>query len=161
MPISPYMSSLRERIGHDLVLVPAAVVTLFDDAGRLLLARETKTSRWMTIGGALDPGETPGQAAVRECLEETGLVVATTRLLGVFGGVEFTFTYSNGDVVSYVVTAFEVRRIGGELQPDGVEVSELRFVSREEFPSLEMSRASWIVISRAFERRAEPYFDPA
>ena len=133
MPISPYMSSLRERVGHDLIQVPAAVAILFDDAGRMLLARESETSRWMTIGGAVDPGETPAQAAVRECLEETGLVVATTRLMGVFGGAEFTFAYANGDAVSTVVTAFEVRRVSGNPRPDGVEAAELRFVGREEF----------------------------
>lgn len=30
-------------------------------------------SRWNVIGGALEPGETPEGAVVRECLEEVGL----------------------------------------------------------------------------------------
>jgi 8-oxo-dGTP pyrophosphatase MutT (NUDIX family) len=31
---------------------------------------------WFTVGGGLDPGETPAQGAVRELFEETGLRVA-------------------------------------------------------------------------------------
>jgi 8-oxo-dGTP pyrophosphatase MutT (NUDIX family) len=36
--------------------------------------------RWGTIGGALDPGETHAQAAVREMREETGLLVDASTL---------------------------------------------------------------------------------
>ena len=40
--------------------------------------------RWGTIGGALDPGETHEQAAVRELYEETGLVVDPRALTPAF-----------------------------------------------------------------------------
>ena len=127
----------------------------------MLLARNRETNQWMTIGGAVDPGETPAQAAVRECLEETGLTVETIRLVGVFGGPDFIFTYANGDQVAPVVTMFEVGLLGGSLRPDGIEVAELRYVSGEEAAKLDMSLASRTLIARAFERRTEPYFDPA
>lgn len=38
-----------------------------------LMAHATRTTRWDLPKGKLDPGETPMQAALRECLEETGL----------------------------------------------------------------------------------------
>jgi 8-oxo-dGTP pyrophosphatase MutT (NUDIX family) len=47
-----------------------------DGEGRLLLVRRADDGCWAMPGGWVDPGETPAQAAVRETLEETGLVVA-------------------------------------------------------------------------------------
>jgi 8-oxo-dGTP pyrophosphatase MutT (NUDIX family) len=47
-------------------------------AGRrgVVLHRHRRLHRWMQPGGHIEPGEMPDQAAVRECLEETGLMVA-------------------------------------------------------------------------------------
>jgi len=41
--------------------------------GRGLLTRGE--CRWLTIGGGLEPGETPAEAAVREMREEVGITV--------------------------------------------------------------------------------------
>ena len=56
----------------------AARVVLLDEHDRLLLFRGCDPARperafWFTVGGGLDPGETPEQCAVREVAEETGL----------------------------------------------------------------------------------------
>lgn len=66
-----------------------AVALIRDDAGRVLLVRQTYHRagiRWGVPGGWLDHGETPRQAAVREAFEETGLRVTTGRILAVDGG---------------------------------------------------------------------------
>ena len=42
----------------------------------VVLHRHRRLHRWMQPGGHIEPGETPDRAAVRECLEETGLTVA-------------------------------------------------------------------------------------
>jgi len=49
----------------------------------LLLIREDKEGRrdrWLMVGGALEPGEPPEQAARREALEEVGLRLSELRL---------------------------------------------------------------------------------
>jgi 8-oxo-dGTP diphosphatase len=56
-----------------------------DGSGRLLLilrGHEPGQGLWSIPGGRIEPGETDGQAVVREVLEETGLVVTCGRLLG-------------------------------------------------------------------------------
>ena len=58
---------------------------------------------------------------VREVWEETGLHVAPTRILGLYGGPECHVRYRNGDEVSYLMVVFEARVIGGHPRPDGVE----------------------------------------
>lgn len=75
MAISDYLGRLRERIGHDLVLLPAVTVLIWDDDGRLLLMREAQTGLWQTVGRMVDPDETPSDAALREAEEETGLTI--------------------------------------------------------------------------------------
>jgi 8-oxo-dGTP pyrophosphatase MutT (NUDIX family) len=57
-------------------------VLLFDESGRALLFLQYGKShdvppRWMTPGGGVDPGESHDTAAIRELLEETGLVLGT------------------------------------------------------------------------------------
>lgn len=62
----------------DPVRREAARVVLLDDRDRLLLFRGCDPDRpaatfWFTVGGGIEPGETPEQCARREAAEETGL----------------------------------------------------------------------------------------
>jgi 8-oxo-dGTP pyrophosphatase MutT (NUDIX family) len=160
MPSSPYVLALRDKIGHELLMLQSVSVMLFDE-GRLMLAQHRDTGLWVTIGGAIEPDETPADAAVRECWEETGLLVEPTEVLGVFGGPEFRILYPNRDVSSYTVTVFGVRRIEGEARPDGMEIVALRLVSRDEAAALPMSVGTRVMVARAFERALKPFFAPA
>ena len=139
MELSPYLQNIRSRVGHDLVLLPAVSVHVVDDLGRLLLVRQSDSGRWGTVGGAIEPGESPSQAGVREALEETGLVVRLERLVAALGGPDFYVTYSNGDEVSYISIVYEASVEGGRLQPDGQEVLEARWFTSEELTSLDLN----------------------
>jgi 8-oxo-dGTP pyrophosphatase MutT (NUDIX family) len=160
MPTPSYVHTVRSKIGHDLLMLQSVSVMLFDD-GRLMMAQHRDTGLWVTIGGAIEPDEAPADAAVRECWEETGLLIEPTEVLGVFGGPEFRILYPNGDVASYTVTVFEVRRVDGDPRPDGLEVAALRFVSRDEAAALPMSAGTRVMVARAFERTSIPFFAPA
>jgi len=160
MPSSPYVLALRDKIGHELLMLQSVSVMLFDE-GRLMLAQHRDTGLWVTVGGAIEPDETPADAVVRECWEETGMLVEPIQLLGVFGGPEFRIHYPNNDVASYTVAVFEARRIEGKARPDGVEVTALRFVSRDEAAALPMSVGTRVMVARAFEPGPKPFFAPA
>jgi 8-oxo-dGTP pyrophosphatase MutT (NUDIX family) len=139
MPISDYLRRVREKVGHELLLMPAVTALVFDEAGRLLLQHHGDTGRWVTPGGSVDPDESPSDAVVRELWEETGLVVEPVALAGVFGGRDYRVHYRNGDVVSYVMIAIECRVTGGALAPDGEESLELRWVSAGELLALPLA----------------------
>ena len=59
---------------------------VFDARGASCSCAHVEGDEWTTPGGMIEPEETPADAAVREAWEETGLVVALTRIVGVFGG---------------------------------------------------------------------------
>ncbi|QSB05804.1 NUDIX hydrolase [Natronoglycomyces albus] len=62
---------------------PSARIILANRRDEILLFNENhpvKGPLWFTVGGRLEPDETPMRAAVRELKEETGLVVAPDRL---------------------------------------------------------------------------------
>jgi 8-oxo-dGTP pyrophosphatase MutT (NUDIX family) len=157
--ISPYLKRLRERVGRDLVQLPSVAVMTFDDRGRLLLVRSRDTGEWQTVGGAIDPDESPADAAVREAFEETGLEVDLVRVTGVYGGPLFRLTYPNGDVCSYTAIVFEARVVGGSARPDGEETTETGWFAQAEAAGLAMAPHTRLLVAEAFRRDPAARFD--
>lgn len=161
MAMSHYLMALRAKVGHDLLTLAAAAVVILDEQNRLILAEDADTGLWTLPGGTIDPDEHPADAAVRECWEETGLLVKPIKLIGVFGGPEFRVKYPNGDVAYCTSLAFEARVVGGSHRPDGVEVLDFRYFTKAEFDHLSVTVPSRIIAAQAFNREAPPYFAPA
>jgi 8-oxo-dGTP pyrophosphatase MutT (NUDIX family) len=57
-----------------------------DEVGRVLLVLHKRLLRWLPVGGEIEAGETPLQAAERELFEETGLVGRFTPTNGAVEG---------------------------------------------------------------------------
>lgn len=135
MPMSPYYRALRARVGTELLLIPAVAAVVRDDEGRVLIQR-SQHGVWSLPAGAIEPGESPAQAVAREVYEETGLNVRAERVLGVFGGPKYRWTYPNGDRVEGLVTVFECVRVSGELIESNDETAFLRWFTLAELPEL-------------------------
>jgi 8-oxo-dGTP diphosphatase len=91
----------------------AAAVTVDDD--RVLLVRRSETERflpsvWGVPCGKVDPGETTGQAALRELREETGLAGSIIRYLG----ESVFFSVLRGRPTRNVQSNYLVRIDGGQ-----------------------------------------------
>ncbi len=136
MAISAYLQGLRSHVGHGLLLVPGVAAVICDRQGSVLLQRRSDDGRWSLPAGAIDPGEAPAQAVIREVWEETGLAVRPEAVLGVFGGADCRVRYPNGDQVEYTVVLFGCGVVGGELVPRDDETTELRYFPPAEMPSL-------------------------
>ena len=150
MVISPHVRYLRDKVGHDLLLLPSTSVLPRDGAGRILLVRLIDSGNWATIGGAVEPGESPRDGAVREAAEEAGVTVELGAILGVFGGPEYRVTYPNGDESAYVVTVFDASVVDGVPRPDEDETSEVGWFRPDELPLDEMGE-----LTRALVRDLE------
>lgn len=70
--------------------------------GAILMVRHQTPDRvyWTLPGGAVEPGEAPADAAVREMREETGLSTRTVRLL-------FESTYAYGPESTFLMEWIE------------------------------------------------------
>ena len=141
MGMSDYVRGLREKIGHDFLLMPSVAAILRDREGRILLVQSVE-GRWQLPGGAVDPDETPEDALRRECLEEANAVVRPARLLATVGGPQHRHTYANGDEIGFVISLYEAELLGGELRPDHDEIQALRWFAPEELDGLEMTEAT-------------------
>src|SRR5262245_9937365 len=127
MPISDHLKKVRDKVGHDLLVLPSAAVAVQDPYGKVLFGLHSDKRIWVVPGGLIEPGELPADAAVRETWEETGLIVEVTGILGVYGGPDLIIHYANGDVASYVGTIFRGQVVGGELRPDQYEILDVRY----------------------------------
>jgi 8-oxo-dGTP pyrophosphatase MutT (NUDIX family) len=135
MGISPFYRALRDRVGTSLLLVPAVAALIRDRGGRLLL-QQLHDGSWSLPAGAIEPGEAPSVAVVREVLEETGLRVRAAKIAAVVGGSSCRVQYENGDEVEYVVTVFECEVIGGSLIDSNDETRKLAYFPLDEMPRL-------------------------
>ncbi len=137
--MSPFLASLREKIGNDLLMLPSVSGFVFDDEGRLLLARHGDVGLWAAPGGGIDPDERPETAVARELREELGVEIEVRGLIGVYGGPEFRTRYPNGHQVAYVIAAYGCALApgSGEPRPDGDEINDYRWVSESELPGYE------------------------
>lgn len=139
MGISPYLRRLRQIVGHELLVVPSVGVLVWDEEDRLLLVRNAETGLWQTIGGSLEPDESPQAAAIREATEEAGIAISIAAIRAVLGGPEFRLTYPNGDLVSYVSTIFDARVVEGDARPDMDETDGVGWFPAGELASLPVS----------------------
>ena len=83
----------------------AGAIFLAQDTGRLLLTRRShrvlQPGTWGTVGGALDHGEGPAEAVIRETREELGVQVQheDLHLCYVFRDARTQFVYHNYTVL--------------------------------------------------------------
>src|SRR5271170_7179332 len=122
----------REYPESPLVGVGAVIVDLREKDHRVLFVRRGQPpllGEWSLPGGVLECGETLREAVVREAREETGLVVETGEMLGVY---ERVIRNDEGRVrYHYVLLDFLCRPIGGNLQA-GSDAAEVRWCTRDE-----------------------------
>ncbi|MEU9032798.1 NUDIX domain-containing protein [Streptomyces sp. NPDC048383] len=97
-------------------LVPAASTIVVDSAGRVLLQRRTDNGMWALPGGKMELGESIGECAARETLEETGIVVEITGIVGTYTNPGHVFAYDDGEVRQEFSICLLARPVSGTLR---------------------------------------------
>ena len=155
MGMSDYYKKLREKISNDLIFMPSVAGVVRNDLGEVLLQNKGNHEKWSLTAGAIELGEAPAEAVVREVWEETGLYVLPEKLLGVFGGKDFRYQYPNGDQVEYNVFMFDCVFQSGELNPIDNETTELQYFSPNNMPELALPYPKEIFLHK---ENSELYF---
>ncbi len=147
-----------ERVGRQAKLRPCASAIIFDSARqKVLLTRRTDNGRWCLPGGGMDPGESAEETCVREVLEETGLVVRVTRLVGIYTSPNIMFEYPDGNKTQPVSFSFEAEVVGGELVLSD-ETTDYGYVSVGELDSVDLMEHHKQRIEDAIQNQAAAFF---
>ncbi len=137
----------REYPDNPLIGVGAVIV----QDGRVLLIQRGQPpllGEWSLPGGHLECGETLREATVREAREETGLVVKTDEMLGVY---ERIIRAEDGRVrYHYVLIDFLCRPRSGNLQAAS-DAADVCWFTREELPALKLSADTLEVIHKGLQ----------
>jgi ADP-ribose pyrophosphatase YjhB (NUDIX family) len=138
-------------------IVPSVNVVVADDNGRVLLIHRTDNDNWALPGGAMDFGETLSDAAVRETLEETGIKVEITGLVGIYTDPRHIILYtSNGEARQEFSVVFTARAVGGKPTTSS-ESREVEWVEPEAIAGLTMDRSMRMRIDRYLAQEEQPY----
>lgn len=107
---------------------PAVIMAVTDVRGRLLLAHNSKFREGMysLIAGFVEPGESMESAVRREIREEVGLEVENIRYMG-----SQSWPYPNS-----LMAGFTAEYAGGEIRPDGEEITDARFCTPSDMPAI-------------------------
>lgn len=121
MATPEYILTLREKIGHDPLFLPAVTAVVIRDVAPdaqfwevpdVLLVKRADNGAWTPVSGICEPGEDPHITAVREVKEETDIDACPEALLGV--GSFDRVTYPNGDVVDFIDIAIRLSLTGND-----------------------------------------------
>jgi 8-oxo-dGTP pyrophosphatase MutT (NUDIX family) len=133
VPVPDFILSLRAKIGHDLLWLPAVTAVVLHE-GTVLLVRRADDGSWSPVTGIVDPGEHPARAAAREVLEETGVACRVQTLVWV--GVTEPVVHVNGDRAQYLDHTFRCGYLGGDPHPADDESIEAAWFPLDDLPDM-------------------------
>jgi len=124
-----------------------STIPVTDDGRVVLLKRGIEPGKgwWAQPGGFLEVDETVTEAAIRETLEETGLVVKPGEIIGLYTRLE----------AAVVVLAFEAQVVSGEFRTNP-EALEIEAFSPEDIPWREIAFSTTMWALRDWVARRRP-----
>lgn len=137
-------------------IVVASTAFVLDDESRVLLISRSDNGKWALPGGGQEPGETVAGSAVRETLEETGLQIEVTGLVGIYSNPRHVIAYTDGEVRQQFSICFRGRVVGGRLQTSE-ESPRVDWFTREQVAALDVHPEMRRRLDRGFADEREPY----
>lgn len=138
-------------------IVVAVTAVVQDETGRLLLIRRTDNDLYAIPGGALELGETLTQTVQREVMEETGIDVQVTGLIGIYSDPEHVIEFTDGEVRQEFSICFRAEPTDGEPRTSS-ESKEVLWHDPADLDTLNIHPTIRLRIRHGLERRAGPYY---
>lgn len=128
-----YVKKIREKIGHEPLIIVCAGAFIYKD-GKVLLQKRADNNKWATHGGCIELGDTILEALERELIEEINIIPQEPELMGIYSGKSLHHIYPNNDEVYVIEHIFLVEKyIELDKQSDG-EVLETKWFNVDELP---------------------------
>lgn len=130
-----YWNILRDTLGNQQLILNSAVGAIIKD-NKILLARQSPTSRWYLPGGMQELNESLQDTVIRGVKEEYGLNLVIDKLIGIYSSPKWIMTLSNGDVIQQVIFFFLLK---GKFNESDIvlqksELSEYAFFNLDDIP---------------------------
>lgn len=127
--LKPYYPILRKYVGPARIILPGCVGAIFNENNDILAVYKKSKNRWTLPGGLADLGETTTGTLRREILEETGLEIEVTDIVGIYSEPEMMYLHlASGDELQTVDLLMTGRVVGGNLKADGEEIAHVQFM---------------------------------
>ena len=136
LPVDEVRVVFASALGYPTPKVDVRAVVFRSE--ELLLVRERKSGRWTLPGGWADIGDTPGRAAERETLEESGYRVQAHKLVALLDKARHEHPVSIDYTYKVLIGC---RLLGGE-PATSHEVDAVAFFPRGELPELDLDRTT-------------------
>jgi ADP-ribose pyrophosphatase YjhB (NUDIX family) len=142
--------ALAAGLGYPTPKVDVRAVVFRRD--ELLLVRERRGRRWTFPGGWADVGDTPGAAAERETLEESGYKVRATKLLALLDKAR----HEHPPSADYTYKVLIGCRFEGGEPATSHEIDAVSFFARAEAPELDLDRTTPGQVALAWAHHDDP-----
>ena len=129
-----YITNLRNKVGHDPLILTGATLLALNENNELLMMKRTDNHCWGVPGGMMEPGETLEETLLRETKEEIGIKLSDYHLYGIFSGPELYYQYPNGDEVFNISIVYLCTNFNEKILLNEEEHSEYAFFPLDRIP---------------------------
>jgi 8-oxo-dGTP pyrophosphatase MutT (NUDIX family) len=140
-------------------MVPSVNVMIENDAGEILMIQRSDNGNWAIPGGAIDLGESVGEAAIRETREETGIDCEITGIVGIYTDPKHIIFYtSNNEARQEFSIVLTARAIAGTPTTSS-ESTVVAWVAKSDLDDLQMDRSMRRRIEHYRQGQPTPHID--
>ena len=118
----------------------------------ILLVKERVDGRWTLLGGWADVNDSPGEAVVREILEESGYQTEAVKLLALYD----RNLHDHPPIPNHAYKLFFLCRLIGGAPAQNHETEDVGFFAENDIPELSTGRVTAAQIARMFEHYRHP-----
>jgi len=153
--VHEWMKSVGDGVAGYVTPKVAVGAVVGNEQGQILLVQRADSGIWLYPTGWADVGYSASEVAVKEVLEETGIVCVPERLIAVIDGLRAGFTR-----IPLYSLVFLCRAVGGELAAHPQECQDVGWFREGEMPEPLAGREQWSTVFAALRGEdVDVYFD--
>jgi len=135
-----YWQILRNKLGHQKLILPAAAGAIMKD-NKILMVLHKDSQKWQIPGGLQDLNESITDALEREIHEELGIKLQASSLISIYTSSKWDGSFSNGDEVQNFLLFF---KMAGDFEINDIkiqktEIEEVSFFDLNNIPENTMN----------------------
>jgi ADP-ribose pyrophosphatase YjhB (NUDIX family) len=136
--VEEWMRSVGSGVAGYVTPKSAVGAVVYDDQQRILLVQRADSGIWLYPTGWADVGYSASEVAVKEVLEETGIICVPEGVVAVLDGMRMGLTR-----IPLYSIVFLCRAVGGTLEPHPLETRDVGWFHQDELPPMTVGVGQW------------------